>query len=1288
ENMHLRIMRFWYQLSPQSQLSVFMRIVPDGDLQRLGDITEFSEMQWTKADILIQRSIQEQMAGPFQIILRATALAANSTVAVDDISITRECGITYKSPSVSFNFPAAECDFETDTCGWFETAHADAFDWIRSSQSVLPPDFQKQAPPQDHTYNKSEGYFMFILKNSSSISQVAQLRSPRFSQSGSDCTMSFWYYNYGHSVGAAEMQLFTDGLKEPTVLWRVYYNQGNQWIKAFIQLGRLSQPFQLSLNKVSLGFYDGVSAIDDITFENCALPPPAESCEGPDSFWCRDTKACIDHLYLCDLVDNCGDGSDEDNCTPELQCNFENGLCKWQQDTDDDFDWTRNQGPTSTLNTGPMKDHTLGSIKGHYLFIESSEPQVFQNRAVLISPVFNATFAHGNNSCLFRFHYHMFGKHIYALMVFQRILSNTRGHLLWYKFGNQGNRWIRQTLYITSSEPFQLSLNKVSLGFYDGVSAIDDITFENCALPPPAESCEGPDSFWCRDTKACIDHLYLCDLVDNCGDGSDEDNCSKVCNFEDGNLCEWYQSAAVMAAAASGQAPNTFRWGLGKGTSIHPGEENHRPSTDHTMATKEGWYLYADSSNGEFGHMADMTTPMISLTGPKCKLVFWNHMNGATVGSLQVFIKAGNVTSELWAQSGSHGAQWNRAEVFLGIRSNFKVVFRARRGVSYVGDVAVDDISFEDCSPLLIPEKHCTFEEFTCANKYCIPKDNLCDFVNDCADDSDENPNICSTSTGRCDFEFDLCDWEQNQNDDFNWNLRTGRTPNTGTGPIADHTLQGPSGHYIFIKSSFPQLPGQKARVSSPIISRRSKDCKIIFYYHMCGVSIGSLTVYQMSASNQEKVIFNLTGDQGNFWKREMLPLDGNEDFQVTFEGRVGKGLKGDIALDDIVFNKECLPSPKFLPQESTALPPTGSCLVGYLECQNGKCYRPEQSCNFIDDCGDNTDENECGISCTFEEGICGWQNSLADSFDWILGVSSPQRFRPPTDHTLGNSTGHFLYLEATPIGRRGEKAHLKSSKWKESSTACVLSFWYYICSKATRYIQVLIKTDNGLSKVWSAPGNYSGQWREAKLHLGKLRNFEVIFEGIRANDLGGGAAIDDIEYRNCSTMGEDPGACPALTDFVCWNKKCIESHLVCDYKADCEDLSDEADCSQYVSIPGSCNFETLDQDWTIPCGFIQISSDNFNWNIGNRFVTGQRGPDADHTPGNIPFLTSDMISSSTSLLTFISKLFLYLLSNCTVVFPYSVFSIFCEDRITCTNAVYLFLFTTIAVHYRQLINL
>ena len=73
-----------------------------------------------------------------------------------------------------------------------------------------------------------------------------------------------------------------------------------------------------------------------------------------------------------------------------------------------------------------------------------------------------------------------------------------------------------------------------------------------------------------------------------------------------------------------------------------------------------------------------------------------------------------------------------------------QVVFRARRGVSYMGDVVVDDVSFQGCAPGPPVPRPCGPQEFSCSSGPCVPQDLLCDFIDHCGDGSDEDPYYCS----------------------------------------------------------------------------------------------------------------------------------------------------------------------------------------------------------------------------------------------------------------------------------------------------------------------------------------------------------------------------------------------------------------------------------------------------------------------------------------------------------------------------------------------------------------
>ncbi|CAB1349504.1 unnamed protein product, partial [Coregonus sp. 'balchen'] len=77
------------------------------------------------------------------------------------------------------------------------------------------------------------------------------------------------------------------------------------------------------------------------------------------------------------------------------------------------------------------------------------------------------------------------------------------------------------------------------------------------------------------------------------------------------------------------------------------------------------------------------------------------------------------------------------------------------------------------------------------------------------------------------------------------------------------------------------------------------------------------------------------------------------------------------------------------------------------------------------------------------------------------------------------------------------------------------------------------------------------------------------------------------------------PASCPAVTDFVCQSGDCIESHLVCDSKADCADESDEVDCGHIVGLPGACNFDMSKDMWEETCQLTQDPDDDLDWRIG-----------------------------------------------------------------------------------------
>ena len=87
-------------------------------------------------------------------------------------------------------------------------------------------------------------------------------------------------------------------------------------------------------------------------------------------------------------------------------------------------------GATASFDTGPQFDHTNGDNTGYYIFLETSYPRRYGDKAWYISPIFQSRSIYDN--CNLRFFYHMYGASIGQLNVYLRTYANgTLGKPIW-----------------------------------------------------------------------------------------------------------------------------------------------------------------------------------------------------------------------------------------------------------------------------------------------------------------------------------------------------------------------------------------------------------------------------------------------------------------------------------------------------------------------------------------------------------------------------------------------------------------------------------------------------------------------------------------------------------------------------------------------------------------------------------------------------------------------------------------------------------------------------------------
>ena len=108
--------------------------------------------------------------------------------------------------------------------------------------------------------------------------------------------------------------------------------------------------------------------------------------------------------------------------------------------------------------------------------------------------------------------------------------------------------------------------------------------------------------------------------------------------------------------------------------------------------------MYIETSFASPGDKAIMKSYRYVASSPNCRMKLWYHMYGSGVGSLEVRLKLGDGTySTLQQLYGSQGNTWKQMTLPISAQKDFEILIQATRGQNWQGDIAIDDITFDNC---------------------------------------------------------------------------------------------------------------------------------------------------------------------------------------------------------------------------------------------------------------------------------------------------------------------------------------------------------------------------------------------------------------------------------------------------------------------------------------------------------------------------------------------------------------------------------------------------------------
>jgi hypothetical protein len=427
-------------------------------------------------------------------------------------------------------------------------------------------------------------------------------------------------------------------------------------------------------------------------------------------------------------------------------------------------------------------------------------------------------------------------------------------------------------------------------------------------------------------------------------------------------------------------------------------------------------------------------------------LWYFGHVESAS--KLNIYKNDTSSGLVLIGQNSNYSGNWQKLEIDVSNPVEFQFILEGVIGIDYdssSGGLAIDEISYKKAS--------CAEADVT----------------------STARPLTTAYPTSQVDCNFECnctCGWRWDNTSFFEWKVHKGSTDSIFTGPQADHTTDSANGYFIYIETSPPRASDDFARLISSALDIDQNGACFKFFYHMFGSDVYQLHIRTRQNGQLSKPVWQKEGDKGNNWLLGQVFVKDLNSVEFVLEGVVGKGFRGDIAIDDISLNYG--------------------------------------SCPTIN-------------TCDFEAvDICGYVNDVNADFEWAREQGSQENM---LDHTYETKQGHFMSALIRSSNQQVNSARLLSVIYP-SATLCI-KFWYKTSNSTTLNIRTFAFGRLYEEIFFTFRGNSGDEWSLGQATVTHPYAFQFVFEAmIFRPGFDDFLHIDDVDvsFKTCPA--------PASCDF------------------------------------------------------------------------------------------------------------------------------------------------------------